>query len=131
MWKTNDPDVKRILYVQTHGEKDPERTATPFFLATAAAAMDHEVAIYFTMNGPQCLAKGNGERIIIPRKGGEGKPLKYFIDQAVDMGVRLLVCQPSLDLHGYTLDDLIEGVEMIGGAAFNAIACEADAVIAF
>lgn len=36
MWKTNDADTKKILYVQTHGEKDPERTATPFFLATAA-----------------------------------------------------------------------------------------------
>ena len=83
------------------------------------------------MNGPQCLAKGNGEKIIIPRKGGDGRELKYFIDQALDMGVRLLVCQPSLDLHGYVLDDLIEGVEMIGGAAFNDMAVRADAVISF
>jgi predicted peroxiredoxin len=119
------------LYVQTHGEKDPERTATPFFLATAGAAMDNEVCIYFTMNGPQCLAKGNGDKIVIPRKGGNGKELKYFIDQAQEIGVRLLVCQPSLDLHGYTMDDMIEGVEMIGGAAFNDMACDADAVIAF
>ena len=131
VWKTNDPDVKKILYVQTHGEKDPERTATPFFLATAGAAMDNEVCIYFTMNGPQCLAKGNGDKIVIPRKGGNGKELKFFIDQAQEIGVRLLVCQPSLDLHGYTMDDMIEGVEMIGGAAFNDMACDADAVIAF
>jgi predicted peroxiredoxin len=131
MWKTNDVEVKKILYVQTHGEKDPERTATPFFLATAGAAMDNEVCIYFTMNGPQCLEKGNGEKIIIPRKGGNGKELKYFIDQALEMGVRLFVCQPSLDLHGYTMADMIEGVEMIGGAAFNDMAVRADAVIAF
>ena len=65
-----------------------------------AAAMDNEVCIYFTMNGPQCLAKGSGDKIVIPRKGGNGKELKYFIDQAMEMGVRLLVCQPSLDLHG-------------------------------
>ena len=45
VWKTNDPDTKKILYVQTHGEKDPERTATPFFLATAGAAMDNEVCM--------------------------------------------------------------------------------------
>jgi predicted peroxiredoxin len=131
VWKTNDPDVKKILYVQTHGEKDPERTATPFFLATAAAAMDNEVCIYFTMNGPQCVAKDNGDKIIIPRKGGGGKELNFFIAQAEDVGVRFLVCQPSLDLHGYTMDDMREGVEMIGGAAFNDMACDADAVIAF
>ena len=28
-----------------------------------------------------------------------GKELRYFIDMALDMDVRLLVCQPSLDLH--------------------------------
>lgn len=122
---------KKILYVQTHGRDTPERSATPFFLATAAAAMDNEVAIYFTMNGPQLLAKGAPEEIIVPKAGGGGKELRYFIDMALDMGVRLLVCQPSLDLHGYTLDDLIEGVEMIGGAAFNDMAVEADAVISF
>lgn len=131
MWKTNDEEVKKILYVQTHGENDPERTATPFFLATAGAAMDNEVCIYFTMNGPQCLEKGAGEKIVVPRKGGGGRELKYFIDQALEMGVRLLVCQPSLDLHGYTLADMIEGVEMIGGAAFNDMAVRADAVISF
>jgi uncharacterized protein len=131
MWKTNDEEVKKILYVQTHGEKDPERTATPFFLATAGAAMDNEVCIYFTMNGPQCLEKGAGEKIVVPKKGGGGRELKYFIDQALEMGVRLFVCQPSLDLHGYTMADMIEGVEMIGGAAFNDMAVRADAVISF
>lgn len=132
MWKQfDDEDINHILYVQTHGNTMPERSATPFFLATAAAAMDNEVAIYFTMNGPQLLAKGAPETIVVPRAGGGGKELRYFIDQALDMGVRLLVCQPSLDLHGYTMADMIEGVEMIGGAAFNAMAVEADAVISF
>jgi hypothetical protein len=126
-----DDDVKKILYVQTHGRDTPERSATPFYLATAAAAMDNEVSIYFTMNGPQLLAKGAPETIIVPKAGGGGKELRHFIDMALDMEVRLLVCQPSLDLHGYTMADLIDGVEMIGGAAFNEMALEADAVISF
>lgn len=126
-----DDDVRKVLYVQTHGRDTPERSATPFFLATAAAAMDNEVGIYFTMNGPQLLAKGAPESIIVPKAGGGGKELRFFIDQALDMGVKLYVCQPSLDLHGYTMDDMIEGVEMIGGAAFNEMAIEADAVISF
>ncbi len=60
MWKSNGPDVKKILYVQTHEEADPERTETPFFLAAAGAAMDNEARVYFTMNGPKRLAKCNG-----------------------------------------------------------------------
>jgi len=126
-----DDDTKKILYVQTHGVDMPERSATPFYLAAAGAAMDAEVGIYFTMNGPTLLQKGVPEKLIVPKKGGGGRELAYFIKQAQDIGVKLYVCQPSLDLHSLKLEDLIEGVEMIGGAAFNDMALNADAVIAF
>lgn len=122
---------KKILYVQSHGADDPMRAATPFYLAASAAAMDCEVGIYFTMKGPTLLHKGAPEEIIIPRAAGGGRNLRYFIDQARDLGVKLYVCQPSLDLFGFTQEDLIDGVEMIGGAAFNDMALEADTVIAF
>jgi predicted peroxiredoxin len=126
-----DDYENKVLYVQTHGRESPERSATPFYLATAAAAMDNDVAIYFTMNGPQLLAKDAAEEIIVPKAGGGGKELRFFIDQALSIGVRLMVCQPSLDLHGLTMDNIIDGVDMIGGAAFNEMAIEADAVITF
>ena len=45
--------------------------------------------------------------------------------------MKFYVCQPSLDLNDLKMDDLIEGVEMIGGAAFNNLALEADQVICF
>ena len=45
-------DEAKIVYVQTHGTDEPSKAATPFYLATAAAAMDMEVSIYFTMHGP-------------------------------------------------------------------------------
>ena len=127
----SDNDTKKVLYVQTHGVTDPGRAATPFYLASTAAAMDVEVGIYFTMYGPTLLKKGVPETLQIPRAAGGGAHLRHFIDQAVDLGVKLYVCQPSLDLNGMTAEDLIEGVTMIGGAAFNDMAIEADAVIAF
>lgn len=123
--------MARLLYVHTGGVGTPERSATPIYLATTAAAMDIEVGIYFTVNGPTLLKKGVAESLIVPKHDGHGAPLRRFIDQARDMGVKFYVCQPSLDLHGLTQDDLIEGVEMIGGAAFNDMALEADRVICF
>ena len=123
--------MSRLLYVHTGGVKTPERSATPIYLATTAAAMDIEVGIYFTVNGPTLLEKGVPESLIVPKHDGQGAPLRRFIDQAQEMGVRFYVCQPSLDLHGLTPDDLIDGVEMIGGAAFNDMALEADQVICF
>ena len=127
MW-TGEGEGK-ILYVHTHGVNDPGRCATPFFLASSAAAMDCEVGIYFTMYGPQLLQRAVIDKI--GPKGDVGQPLAYFIKQATDLGVRLYVCQPSLDLNDLALDDLIDGVEMIGGAAFNDMAMHADTVISF
>lgn len=127
MW--DDNDEAKVLYVQTHGLSDPGRSATPFFLAASAAAMDCQVAIYFTMYGPTLLRRDVVDKI--GPKGDRGQPLRYFIDQATDLDVRLLVCQPSLDLNDLTLEDLIDDVEMIGGASFNEYAIRADAVISF
>jgi predicted peroxiredoxin len=127
MW-SGDFDSK-ILYVQTHGVDDPGRSATPFFLAASAAAMECEVMIYFTMYGPTLLRKDVIDKI--GPKGERGQPLRYFVQQATGLGVRLLVCQPSLDLNDLALNELIDGVQMIGGAAFNDLALTADAVISF
>jgi predicted peroxiredoxin len=127
MW-SGDAEAK-VLYVQTHGVSDPGRCATPFFLAASAAAMECEVVIYFTMYGPTLLRKDVIDKI--GPKGEFGQPLRYFIEQATGLGVRLLVCQPSLDLNDLTMDELIDGVQMIGGAAFNDLAISADAVISF
>lgn len=125
----SDESATKVLYVQTHGVEDPGRSATPFYLATAAAAMEFEAAIYFTMYGPSLLRKDVVDKV--GPKGDRGERLSYFIDQATNLGVRLLVCQPSLDLNDLTLEDLIDGVEVIGGASFNDLAARADAVISF
>jgi predicted peroxiredoxin len=123
-----DDEAKRILYVQTSGTESPERSATVFFLSASAAAMDVDVGIYFTQFGPTLLQRGVAEALRI-KKGGA--TLSHFIEQARELGVRFYVCQPSLDLNDLKIQDLIDGVEMIGGAAFNNMALEADRVICF
>jgi predicted peroxiredoxin len=123
-----DDEVKRILYVQTTGVEQPERSATVFFLAASGAAMDLEVGIFFTQLGPSLLQRGVPETLRV-RKGGV--TLGHFMEQARDIGVKFYVCQPSLELTDLKMQDLIDGVEMIGGAAFNSMALDADRVICF
>lgn len=92
--------------------------------------MDIEVGVYFTQLGPSLLKKGVAEQLRI-KKGSVGQTLRHFIDQALEVGVKFYVCQPSLDLNDLKMEDLIDGVEMIGGAAFNDMALEAQRVICF
>ena len=122
---------KKIVYVQTYGVEARDRMATPIYLAAAAAAMDMEVSIYFTVHGPSMLRKGVPETVRVQKVDGDGALIGHFLDQARELGVRFLVCQPSLDLNGMTMSDVIDGVEMIGGAAFNDLAVDADQVISF
>ncbi len=126
----SEQEVKGIMYVQTHGVDEPEKSATPFLLAAAAAALDIEASIFFTMNGGTLLKRGAAEQLMV-KPGGGGMALRYFMEQALELGVKLYVCQPSLDLHNLTTEDLIDEVQVTGRVAFNNMALRADAVISF
>ena len=130
MTANDEGETRRILYVQTTGAESPEKSATVFFLAASAAAMDIEVGIYFTQFGPTLLRKGAAEQLRI-KKGSVGATLRHFLNQALDLGVKLYVCQPSLDLNDMAMEELIPEVKMIGGAAFNDMALQSDRVICF
>jgi predicted peroxiredoxin len=120
----------KYLYILTTGAEAPERSASPFFLATTAALMDAESAMVFTITATSLLKQGVAEDLYI--KGyGQGSNLRFFIDQARDAGVKFFVCAPSLDLNDCTMDDLIPVDGVVGGTALNEMAAEADVVITF
>ncbi len=123
-------ETKKYLYLVTHGTETPERSASPFFLATTAALMDHESTMVFTITATSLLKKGVAENLYI-KDTGESSTLKFFIDQAREAGVRLFVCAPSLDLNNCTVEDLIEVDGVVGGTALNEMAADADVVMTF
>jgi predicted peroxiredoxin len=123
-------DKKRLLIIQTSGIDTPERTATPFYIATSAATMDMDVTIVFTINGSTILKKGAAEKVFI--KPGTNQSLRVFLEQAVENGVKLIVCYPSLELHDIKKEEIIPEVsEIIGGAALVDMAFDADRVLTF
>lgn len=123
-------DKKKLLIIQTSGIDTPERTATPFYIATSAATMDMDVTIVFTINGSTILKKGAAEKVFI--KPGTNQSLRVFLEQAVENGVKLIVCYPSLELHDIKKEEIIPEVsEIIGGAALVDMAFDADRVLTF
>ena len=92
--------------------------------------MDMDVTIVFTINGSTIVKKGAAEKVFI--KPGSNQSLKVFLDQAVENGVKLIVCYPSLELHDIKKEEIIPEVsEIIGGAALVDMAFEADRVLTF
>ena len=118
----------KVLIIMTSGPDTPRRCATPFFFASLAVAMDYDVTMFFTIDGPLLLKKGLAETIF-PKAGG--KPVSSFMQEALDAGVKFTACTASTELHDLQPSDLIDGVKMVGGAFMWQLAEDCKTVLNF
>lgn len=116
-----------MLYVQTSGIDTPERLYSPFVLAMTAKAMGIDATIYFLGMGITVVKKGNAEKI----KMGSFPSLKEIMDQAVKAGVKLMVCEQSIQLINLARGDFIPAAEIVGAATLNDLVLEADGTMWF
>ncbi len=124
-----DFEGKKILVIQTHGVETPTRTYSPLFYAMAAAAMEIEVMVLFTMNGTNKLKKGEAEKVQLVKDSNVN--LKTMLEMALDSDVELRVCQQSLELWDMKVEDLIDGVEIMGATSIIELALNYDHVMYF
>lgn len=114
-----------ILYVQT--SDDPERQYSPLVLAQTAKAMDIKAKIYYLGQGLRVLKPGVAEEIKI----GTFPSIAEMIQQTVDMGIEILVCEASKQMLGWEKVDLIPGVKIVGAGTLNDLALEAGSTMWF
>ncbi len=126
---SEDHEGKRILVIQTHGVETPRRTYSPLFYAMAAAAMEMDVMVWFTMDGTNQLRKGAAEKVQLDPTSDV--TLKTMLEQTLVAEVKVRVCQQSLALFYMTTDDLIDDVEILGATSIIDLALEANHVMYF
>ena len=78
-----DPDEEAVTVFVTTGPDLAQRCATPFYMASMAAAMDNEAEMIFQIDGVLLLKKGVAEEMVA-KEGG-----KKIIDHSLlpDPGV--------------------------------------------
>ena len=108
-------DEGSVLIFVTSGPETPQRCATPFYMASIAAAMDNEAEIIFQIDGVLLMKKGVAEGIVA-KEGG--KSILEFIREAKEADVEMKVCSAALQLHDMTEDDLIDECDGVVGAAY-------------
>ncbi len=122
-------DEGKVVIFVTSGPETPQRCATPFYMATVAAAMDHEAELIFQIDGILLLKKGVAEGIVA-KEGG--KTIIEFIHDAKEADVEMRVCSAALQLHDMTPEDLIEECDGVVGAAYmTEKGLEADMVLTY
>jgi predicted peroxiredoxin len=118
-------DKLLIIMVNTD-PKNPEELGAPFFQATVAAAMEHEVEVVLTGRAGQLAVRGFAEKLHV--KEGSPKTVYDFMKDAHEAGVKFKVCTPTLELWG---DDLIPEIEETVGGAYVISQAMDDDVVTF
>lgn len=121
--------MKKILYVQTSGTNTPQRLYSPFILAQTAVAMDIEPTLYFLGEGITVVIKGNAEKI----KMGSFPSLREVMDKTAEMGIKMMICQQSMQVFGQNLkpEDFVDYAKIVGAATLNDLVLEADGTMWF
>jgi predicted peroxiredoxin len=118
-----------FVIVMAAGPNMPERCATPFYMASMAAGEGFDTIIYCTSMGTLLLKKGVAENTFPMGEGGQS--VAQFMQMAVQAGVKLGACMPSMEMHKMTQDDLIPEAELISAAEGFEVIAESDKLISF
>lgn len=111
-----------------------------FNIATAAAATEMEVAIFFTFEGLNLIHKDANKHLPMP----EGKEhfaegfakanvpaIPELVGMAQEMGVRFIGCQMTMDVMGLEKEALVDGIEVGGAVTFLEYTKDADITLTF
>jgi peroxiredoxin family protein len=111
-----------------------------FNIATAAAATDSEVAIFFTFEGLNLIHKQAYANLPMPAgkehfaegfKEANVPTIPVLVEMAIEMGVKIIACQMTMDVMGLKEEDFIDGIEVGGAATFLEFASDANVSLTF
>jgi uncharacterized protein len=110
-------DTEKLVFMVTHGPRDPELATIPFVMAGAALASDVAVVMGFQGSGVELMRKGVADDVIAEAF----PPLAQLINEVRDLGAEFLVCGPCVkNRHIVVPDDLIGGAEVVAAGRFIA-----------
>jgi hypothetical protein len=93
---------------------DPARLATPFAHATAAAAMDLKVELYFAARSVLLLKPGVAADLRASTR--HDKTIAEWMDESATFGVEFLACSDALAAQGLGFDAILPLCKRHGGA---------------
>ncbi|GAB7388404.1 DsrE/DsrF/DrsH-like family protein [Bacillaceae bacterium] len=130
--------AKKVAIIASNGTLDAAYKVLN--IATAAAATDAEVAIFFTFQGLNIIHKDGvkalrmppGQEHIVEGIKKAGVPsVEELLAVAKESGVKLIGCQMTIDAMGIDNSELIDGIEFGGAATFLDFAYDADVTLTF
>lgn len=106
---------KKITYIVTYGDDNPEKATIPFILANTAMAMEVTPVIILQSNAVMLGVKGFAEKVHFK----DGVSLKQLIENYTGAGNKLLLCSPCVEKRKLSEKDFVDGAVIVGAARVN------------
>ena len=117
-----------FLVVLRSGLNAPGQVRAALMYASIAAAMNKDVIVYCVQEGADVMVKGAPEK----EQTKPGMPtIAQRLAEAIEIGVRLEVCEQTADTRGIKAEDLIPEAKLIGGASLIDYAIRARGQLTF
>lgn len=109
-------------------------------IATAAAATEAEVAVFFTFEGLNLIHKEGNKQLALPEgkehfaegfKEANVPEIPELVEMAKELGVKMIACQMTMDVMKLTTDDLVDGIDVGGAVTFLSFAQDANVTLTF
>lgn len=126
--KSGKENSRPFLVVLRSGLNAPGQVRAALMYASIAAAMDQDVVVYCVQEGADVMVKGAPDK----EQTKPGVPtIAQRLSEAIDIGVRLEVCEQTADTRGIRAEDLIPEAKLIGGASLIDYAIRARGQLTF
>ncbi|MBD7909355.1 DsrE/DsrF/DrsH-like family protein [Sporosarcina gallistercoris] len=111
-----------------------------FNIATAAAASEHEVAVFFTFEGLNLIHKEASQQLPLPEgkehfaegfKNANVPAIPELIAMSQELGVKFIACQMTMDVMGLEKEAFVDGIDVGGAVTFLEFAKNADVSLTF
>lgn len=120
---------KLFLVVLTSGFDYTPIVRSAFMYASLAAAMSFETVVYCIQAGADTMVRTKIEKLD-QSQAGQPTILDRFTE-AVEMGVRVEVCEQTANVRAIRAEDLLDGVALKGGAVLIDYAVRAAGQLTF
>lgn len=121
-------DRSLFLVVLRSGLNAPGQVRAALMYASIACAMDQDTVVYCVQEGADVMVKGAPAK----EQTKPGVPtIAQRLAEAIDIGVRLEVCEQTADTRGIKAEDLISEAKLIGGASLIDYAIRARGQLTF
>lgn len=130
--------TKRVAIIASNGGL--ENAYKVLNIATAAAATDADVEIFFTFEGLSIIHKQSADMLKMAPgnehfaegfKRANVPSIAELLEIAQESGVKMIACQMTVDVMGLRKEDFIDGIEVGGAVTFLDYAYDADVTVTF